>query len=174
MMAAAYYPSSAGADERTLIRAVEKLIGDVRQLSQENQALKESIKALEGKVRKLEGEVKEAKETRSSMSSPSSENEKGLLARIKVFFVGSDSGEKSKESAGTQNVSVQQQPEKNSALNQQQSGEEIETKQKASVVDPMSLFLNPKKPKDCSSVGDGEQGTSPVKSKPESLNGCGG
>jgi hypothetical protein len=167
MMVGAYTPD-VGADERTLVRAVEKLIIDHKQLAQENQVLKERILALETKVLKLEGQ---AKETRSSMSSTSPGNDKGLLARLKVFLVGSGSVEKSKELAVGPEAPAKQQPEKNSSLVQQQPGSVVqdrrpddgaEVKPNVSVVDPLRL-LKQEKPKDCSSAGEEELGGPPVK-----------
>lgn len=174
----------AGADERTLVKAVEKLIIDHKQVSQENQALKERIMALEAKVLTLEGQIKEA---RSSVSTSSSGNEKSLLTKIKVFFAGSDSEAKSKKPGEGPTVPPgRQEPEKSSAVVQPRPGvllaesardrrsdDGAEAKPNVTVVDPLRL-LRKEQPKDCSSAGDEHDG-SPVKREVAPLDsGCSG
>lgn len=175
----------AGADERTLVKAVEKLIIDHKQVSQENRALKERILALEAKVLTLEGQIKE---TRSSVSTSSSGNEKSLLTKIKVFFAGSDSEAKTKKPGEGQAAPGRPEPEKSSAVVQPRPGvllvestrdrrpdDGAEAKPNVTVVDPMRLLLKKEQPKDCSSAGDEGQDGSPVKREVAPLDsGCSG
>lgn len=145
LVAVALAGGNAGADERTLVKAVEKLILDQQRLDRENQALKERVHGLELKVKGLEVRIDQLKESRTSAAPTGSrENgEPGLLSKIKRFFVGGPASQEQKESAGA-----------------------VEVVKPAPVVDPMKL-LQQEKPKDCTSA----EGVEPLDS---TTGGCSG
>lgn len=101
MAAVVLVAGSAGADERKIVLAVEKLILEQQNLGHENQALSKRVRALEAKVKTLE---EEAKEPRSPVSSTSS-GDRGVFAKLKRFFVGDRAArEQNQEQAKEQKV----------------------------------------------------------------------
>lgn len=144
MAAVVLVAGTAGADERKLVLAVEKLIIDQQRLDHENQALLRRVQEVETKVKALE---EQAKEPRPSVSSTSS-GERGVFSKLKKFFVGDRTAqEQAKEQKATPAT--------------------VEVVAPVPVVDPTRL-LRQEKPKDCTPAEGG--GTKPL----DTTGGCPG